>query len=137
MFIRLIKSFTYTRQVYKISRQLGSSSGLDLGGKSTERAIESMKKLWKSNDMLSPLLREHSVNAEDLAEYYWSLSLNGAGQWVAGYYVAVASLCFPFPLQYVLDNMNSKSVSDMAYTLLEYFEQGNPYLPFRVRRDDA
>ena len=129
MLIKFIKSFIYTRRVYKISRQLGSGSGLEGGGKSTERALSSMKTLWASSDLLSPVIATHVVSPEQLEEYYWDLTLNGAGQWVGGYYVAVAALCFPFPLEYVLQNMTSMSIGDMASALLKYFEQGNPYLP--------
>jgi hypothetical protein len=128
--IRLIKAFTYTREVYRISRLLGGSSSFSLEEKTTNLAIERMKKLWKSNDLLVPIIKEYGASAEVLTEYYWLLSANGAGQWVRGYYVSVASLCFPIPLRYVLQTMTQRqSIRNTASDLLDYFDHGNPYRP--------
>jgi hypothetical protein len=128
MIMRMIKSIKYTRQVYKISKELGSEQSISLEDKSTEKALAKMKELWAKNDLLSPVLKKHGETPESLEEYYWELSLNGAGQWVGGYFVAVAALCFPLPLEYALSNKSSPK-RETTFNLLQYFEQGNPYLP--------
>ena len=129
MLIKLIKSFNYTRQVYKISRELGNDSEFSLSNNHTDKAIKNMNKLWETNNLLSPIVKKYKISSKELEDYYWQLTANGAAQWVGGYFVPVASLCFPFPLEYVLNNKEEKSVSEMAFKLLEYFEKGNPYLP--------
>ncbi len=128
MIIRLINSIKYTRQIYKISKEMGSNRGFSFTDKSTEKAINKMKKLWSHNELLAPIVKKFDETPESLAEYYWELSLNGAGQWVSGYFVAVAALSFPYPLEYALKN-KGESNREIAFNLLQYFEQGNPYLP--------
>lgn len=128
MIIRLINSIRYTRQIYKISKEMGSNRGFSLGDNTTEKAMVKMKRLWANNDLLAPIVKKFGETPESLEKYYWELSVNGAGQWVCGYFVAVAALCFPLPLEYALKN-KSESKGDVAFNLLQYFEQGNPYLP--------
>ena len=70
MAMSLAKAFLYTRSVTKISRQLGSDEKFDLRDKTTERAIEQMKGLWRSNELLAPLLTRYEKTEEDLADYY-------------------------------------------------------------------
>ena len=91
--------------------------------------MKRMRELWVTNSLLSPILRRYGVHAEGLEDYFWLLCINGAGQWVGGYYVAVASLCFPIPLEYLLKNQDKRPVKDVVFKMIQYFEQGNPYLP--------
>jgi len=132
---RFLKSFLYTREVYRISRQLGGEPTLSFGDKTAERAIERMKQLWRTNELLAPLLHRRSVSPEELAEYFWRLEANGAGQWIRGYYVSVAALCFPVPLHYVLEHISAKTARAVAGALVDYFEGGDPYLPIPTGGD--
>ena len=131
MIFRLIKSITYTRKVYKISKELGGNQSFSLNDKATSKYIEEMKKLWSNeHEFLAPIIEIHEESVETLEKCYWDLSANGAGQWVGGYYVAVAALCFPVPMNYVLENLDLPK-GQLASRLLDYFESGNPYLPLR------
>ena len=129
MIKRLFESFAYTRKIRKISAAFGKERKPSLTDKTSEKVVGEMHKLWETNFLLAPLAKKYQISTSELEEYFWNLNLNGAGQWVQGYYVSIAALCYPVPLEYVLKNKDSNSVSDIAFNLLEYFDGGDPYLP--------
>ena len=51
------------------------------------------------------------------------LIANGAGQWVAGHFVAVSALGYGFPLLFLLQNLNTLPWNRICVLLIEYFER--------------
>ena len=65
----------------------------------------------------------HGATRETLRELYWMLIANGAGQWVAGHFVAVSALGYGFPLLFLLQNLNTLPWNRICVLLIEYFER--------------
>jgi len=69
-------------------------------------------------------LNHFGADRETLRELYEKLLHFGAGQWAGSYYVPVASLCFGFPLHFLLEE-NGIHFKDKAVLLIEYFERND------------
>ncbi len=140
MVIRLVKSFNHIKKVNKISRILGENcrpgshtSLHDLMDSKSEmlkkEAMQEMHNLWESSHLLSPIIKKHGETSENLEKLYHLLMLNGAGQWIQGYFLPVTVLCLPVPLEYVLKNKDHTSMLDLCAKLVDYLDEGNPFLP--------
>ncbi len=123
-----IKSIIKYRNIKKYSKKLEPSK------KNMAKLINTLGENHSDlDDFLDFCMQDSSVqlalnhfgaNKETLQELYEKLLHFGAGQWAGKYYVPVASLCFGFPLHFLLED-NGIHFKEKCVLLIEYFERND------------
>jgi hypothetical protein len=111
----------------RIARILGNTSPeafvADLSSDRHERAFNELLAFCESDSALAALLRKHRVGREQLTDAYQLIVNSGAGQWISGQYVPVASLTCAPALDFLLSKAGSLPSEQIALRLLDYFER--------------
>ncbi len=143
MIISLLKSFRKSRRLKRISKKL--SQPLDwksmpdlltgINRDTKEKAFDELYELGLNDEVVRHVLESRKVHKATLKKIYDLLVSNGAGQYVAGHYVAASCLVYPFPLMFLLDHFDGEkfeianyspkeSGQYIAYRMIEYFRKG-------------
>ena len=101
-----------------LSRHLSGRSKYD-------EAINSLIDVALQNDDVAYIAKVHGIDRATLREVYSELVLAGAGQWVRGHYVPVATFVLPLTMGFVLSRRGRMHNSEIAHTLLQYWETGD------------
>ena len=123
----------------RISRTLGQppdpSRWLeDLPSGATTQALDELFTLCETDPQIRVVLTKHGANRERLQETFELLLHFGAGQWVAGHYVAASVFAFPATLDFIFTNVGREPWEKIVVLLLEYFERGDiRQVPLEVR----
>ncbi len=128
-------SFSKSKELRRLSRELATSpfdQGGDIvtnllqGAKKKDQALSGLLDLCQSDPNVSQVMQKHGVQRADLEHLYQQLIAGGAGQWVAGHFVAASSLVFGQTLDYALGNLRTGKASlvEVAARLSDYFERG-------------
>jgi len=76
---------------------LGGTGGRDA-------ALKEYLDLCMADGGVAGVMRKYNLTREDLMEFYERLSMVGLGQWINGHFVALSTLAYPEPLQYVAES---------------------------------
>lgn len=116
--------------VFNISRKIAYPKPIkdinDLMNDDTDIWRGKLFDLVEQTDALRAMLKKYNGTREDLADIHRRLCVTGAGQYVKGYYVAVAALAFPLTLEYCLKMQHESETDwqDVSFALIDYFQQG-------------
>jgi len=135
----IIGSMRKSWKLQRISKILGKppdpSRWLDdLQSGATAQARDELLALCETDPHLRLVLTKHGASRAQLQETFERLLHFGAGQWIAGHYVAASALVFPATLDFILTNAGGQPWEKIVVLLLEYFERGDiGPVPLEVR----
>lgn len=129
--MEIIKSIKKSIKLKKISQELGIGKGIDPSIEGTmekkdrsEKALKELFDICQKDPDIDIILKKYKIDFDHYKELYYNLLSAGTGQWSNGHYVAASSLAFVFTLRYILENLNKESPTEIAFSLLDYFEKG-------------
>ena len=127
----IIRSIRKSWELQRISRILGQPPDParfleDLQSGTTARALNDLFKLCETDPQVRIVLDKHGVVGRDRLQETFELLLHfGAGQWIAGHYVAASVFAFPATLDFVFASVGHEPWEKIVVVLLEYFERGD------------
>ncbi len=105
---RLYKSLMKTR-LFKVNRKLK----------------EAENDFWQYCEKNMPeIINENGISRKNIEELYHDLLREGAGQWIAGHWVAASALAYPNTLRFVFECKKIGNMTQAAIKLIMYFERG-------------
>lgn len=124
---KVFNSIKKNLKLRKLSQILDSSIGFSIEemmktSEKKEKALKELYDLCSKDKHLNSILNEHKITFLKYDEIYSQLLRAGAGQWAKGHYVAASSLVFGSTLRFILENKDKMDISDLAYSLIDYFE---------------
>ena len=97
-------------------------------GNDEDEALQGIIDLAFDDANNAPTIKKHKITRKKMEEKYRELVVHGAGQVAGKHWVAASALVYAQTLDYIFDKSNNKMTRDsggaVAYTLIEYFEQG-------------
>ena len=69
-----------------------------------DAALKEYLDLCMADGAVARVMRKYNLTREDLMEFYERLSMVGLGQWINGHFVALSTLAYPEPLQYLAES---------------------------------
>ena len=107
-----------------------------LGGTSArDAALKEYLDLCMADGGVARVMRKYNLTREDLMEFYERQCAAGLGQWVNGHFVALSTLAYPEPLQYLaesrrriqmLGTADSSRWATMGADLMAYWAGDSP-----------
>jgi len=67
-------------------------------------ALKEYLDLCMADSNVAEVMREHNLTRDDLMEFYDQLCMVGLGQWIKGHFIALSTLAYAEPLQYVAES---------------------------------
>ncbi len=127
----MFSSFLKFRKLRKLSRILGAErDASDLLKSLTskqptprDRALEELLDLCERDSILSTVLSRNNADRGKVRDAYQTLIHFGGGQWAGGFWLPVAVLGAPFPLEFLLREQGKMQGEMITVLLLEYFER--------------
>lgn len=111
---------------------------LTTGDSTRQQAMRALVQGCASVPGISEVLRTHGLEIDALETIYSELSLNSAGQWAGGHFVAASALAYPHTLEYWLSTTRDYgSRLGAAYHLLEHFRTGRPLPSLTANREQG
>jgi hypothetical protein len=89
----------------------------------SDQARSALFSLCETDPQLSRILGKHAADRQILDELYSNLIRAGAGQWARDHFVPASAFAFGFTLEYILEHKKDEDFRDVAWKLVEYFDQ--------------
>jgi hypothetical protein len=98
-------------------------NSLNTGANERAQALEEFLDLCQADDGVRQVMETEQLTREDLRHIYRRLAVNGLGQWVHGHYVALSTIAYAEPLQYLAKAERGEVARlEIAGKLLAYWE---------------
>lgn len=88
-----------------------------------DQALEEFLDLCESDEGVQQVMKIEGLSRSDLKQMYVRLSAAGLGQWIKGHHVALSSIAYVEPLQYVFRaQKHGVAWMEVVSNLLAYWE---------------
>ena len=126
----ILQSIAKSIKLRKLSKRLGAESTvaeiLSNDNKDKDNALNDLLQMCEADESVAAAMSQYGASRDELKELYYQLLANGAGQWVAGHYVAASTVASYQPLSYTLGALRKgDSLRDISFQLTEYFRNGD------------
>ena len=103
-------SWTKSKKVRKLQLKIaplgprGVVTDFLVGTLGRDEALEDYLDLCMADGGVARVMREYNLTREDLVEFYDRLCMVGLGQWINAHFVALSTLAYAEPLQYLAES---------------------------------